>query len=90
LGSVITLAIALGCTGPNGERRPGMPRIFGPGPADYQQQRAQRFDPYADPDMTNDNNMQDARPRAYQLPPAEPSRARWLEPRDFPPKYGTS
>jgi hypothetical protein len=92
LAFTILLALAAGCTGPNGERREGWPRLFGPGPAAYQRERAQRFDPYADTNMTNDNNMQDARPRDYQLPPAEPTRARWLDQQRmvFPPRYGTS
>ncbi|HVC98073.1 MAG TPA: hypothetical protein VND64_30665 [Pirellulales bacterium] len=90
-GFWVLIALAAGCTGPNGERREGWPRLFGPGPADYQRQRAQRFDPYADPNMSNDNNMQDARPRDYQLPPAEPTRDRWQPGRwVFPPRYGTS
>jgi hypothetical protein len=53
------------------------PRLFSPGPASYQRQQAQRFDPYPDNDMGP--AMADVRPPDFQEPPPEPTRARWLK-----------
>jgi len=47
-----------------------------PGPAAYQQQRAQRFDPYAEKEVGPE--IVGARPREFDKPVAEPARARWL------------
>jgi len=51
------------------------PRWLEPGPACYQQQKAVRFDPYADNDVGP--ALVGARPRDYDKPLAEPARARW-------------
>jgi hypothetical protein len=51
------------------------PSLEHPRSADIQQKRAVRYDPYAEPDVAP--GMSDTRPREYQSPPAEPTRARW-------------
>jgi hypothetical protein len=56
-----------------------------PGPVDYQQQKAQRFDPYAEPGIAP--FADGTRPRDYQNPVAEPSRARW-DPRTWVRRFG--
>lgn len=62
------LALAAGgCVSP--------PRWLHPGPAPYQQRKAERFDPYADNDIGP--TIAGARPRDYDKPLAEPNRARW-------------
>ena len=52
------------------------PNWLHPGTAQAQQARALRYDPYPEnesgPPMTGD------RPREYETPPPEPSRARWF------------
>lgn len=65
-------AVLLGCTGTGG------PSWFRPGPAQYQQRKAERFDPYAQPDIGPD--VTGARPREYDRPTAEPARSRWTIP----------
>jgi hypothetical protein len=46
-----------------------------PGPAREQQGRALRYDPY--PENESGPPMAGVRPREYETPPPEPSRARW-------------
>ncbi len=59
-------------------------QIFRPGPAQYQQQRAVKFDPYDEQIVgTRDNS---SRPRDYYQPNAEPTRGRWRE--WGAPRYG--
>jgi hypothetical protein len=53
------------------------PRLFHPGSAAYQQQKAVRFDPYVDNDIGP--AVVGARPRDYDKPPAEPVRAHWVK-----------
>jgi hypothetical protein len=53
-----------------------MPRLFGPGPLDYQRHSAVLHDPYPDPDVAP--QVDGGRPREYQRPPPEPVRNRWL------------
>lgn len=62
----------------------GRPQWFNPGPASYQQQRAQRFDPYPDNDIGPP--VIGARPPDYTRPPAETTRARWNQ--WGAPRYG--
>jgi hypothetical protein len=50
-------------------------QIFRPGPAQYQQQRAVKFDPYQEQEVGTPDNS--SRPRDYYLPNAEPTRGRW-------------
>jgi hypothetical protein len=49
------------------------PQIFHPGPARYQQDQAQLYDPYPEPEGGGD--MSGARPRQYLNPPPESTRA---------------
>lgn len=44
-------------------------------PTAYQQQRAQRFDPY--PENDSMQPMEGSRPREFDRPLSEPERARW-------------
>jgi predicted small lipoprotein YifL len=75
LGRWVVAAVLLaGLAGCGMER----PRLFHPGPAAYQQKKAERFDPYADNDIGPE--VVGARPRDYQKPIPEPSRARWTIP----------
>lgn len=51
------------------------PYIFHPGTEAYQQARAQRFDPYADPQIGPDNiNIDGIRPRGFVQPASEVKR----------------
>ncbi len=72
----LILAVALvGVAGCTGLRGPSWSR---PGPAAYQQRVAERFDPFAQPDVAPE--VVGARPRESQRPLAEPARARWPVP----------
>jgi hypothetical protein len=62
----------------------GRPDWFNPGPAKYQQQRAQRFDPYPDNDIGPP--VIGGRPPEFSRPPAETTRARWNQ--WGAPRYG--
>ncbi len=53
----------------------GGPQWLHPGSAKCQQNRALRYDPY--PENEPGPTMVGVRPREYQMPPPEPSRARW-------------
>ncbi len=72
--SILSLAVVLfaaaGCNSNGGTN------LFCPGPAAYQQRRAERFDPYAERETGPE--IVGARPREYERPVAEPARARWL------------
>jgi len=72
----VLLGTACGCA----QDRPdfGWPRFFGPGPADRQQQRAVRFDPY--PQDNGGPALTGVRPREYEKPIPEIDRARWQQP----------
>jgi hypothetical protein len=52
------------------------PSLFHPGVAQAQQNRALRYDPY--PENESGPTMVGVRPRDYQKPPSEASRARWF------------
>lgn len=67
--TLIALALA-GC------RSVSPPDWAHPGPAGYQQSMAERYDPY--PENETGPQIVGARPREYQKPPPETSRARWL------------
>lgn len=54
------------------------PNICHPGSADVQQRRAQRFDPFPEPDTGPE--MVGARPREFQIPESEVDRARRTRP----------
>jgi hypothetical protein len=51
------------------------PAIFNPGSLEYQRARANRYDPFPDPDAGPD--IPGTRPREFANPPPEASRARW-------------
>jgi len=70
---VVLLLTAGACQSP--------PRLFHPGTAEQQQQRATRFDPYAENDIAP--AIAGARPREYDKPLAEPARARWEKRNSF-------
>lgn len=67
---VVMAGVAGGCSSS------GRTNLFAPGPAPYQQRQAERFDPYAEKESGPE--VVGARPREYQKPPSEPSRARWM------------
>jgi len=69
LAAVVAVGAA-GCTSVS------TPNWLHPGPAPHQQSRAERFDPY--PQNESGPEIVGARPREYQKPPPEVSRARWL------------
>lgn len=64
----ILALLASGCAGM------GRPNWLHPGPAAYQQKRAERFDPYPEPDVAPE--VVGGRPREFQKPAPEPERAR--------------
>jgi len=69
-GLVLLLLLgACGCTSMD------RPHWFQPGTARSQQTKALRYDPY--PENEPGPTMVGARPREYQKPPPECSRARW-------------
>lgn len=69
LASILALSASVGCSSVDG------PRWFGPGTAGQQRAEAARFDPY--PENDTGPAVVGGRPRDYQNPVAEPSRARW-------------
>lgn len=75
----VALAAAGGCRGTR------LPNWCYPGPADYQQNAAQRFDPYPENDVGPP--VDGGRPMQYETPVAEPSRARW-NPRTWVSRFG--
>ena len=52
-------------------------QVFRPGPAQYQQQQAVRFDPYSEQETYTGPRDSSARPRDYIKPNPEPTRGRW-------------
>lgn len=64
----------LGCASPE-KRRTSMPDLGHPGSACTQEKRALRYYPYPEPNVGP--GMVETRPREYEQPPAEASRARW-------------
>ncbi len=69
LAAVLLLLALFGCQSTAG------PDWTHPGSAPKQQTRALRYDPF--PENEPGPPMTGVRPREYQRPPAEPSRARW-------------
>ncbi|NQT15499.1 MAG: membrane or secreted protein [Planctomycetes bacterium] len=74
--SCFSLLAAILVMGSVGCKSVSPPDWFHPGPAASQQSRAERYDPY--PENEPGPTIVGARPREYQKPPAEPSRARWV------------
>jgi hypothetical protein len=70
LGAVLFMLAGL-----SGCKHTAGPCWLHPGPAPAQQSRALRYDPY--PENEPGPAMVGVRPREYQKPPPEPSRARW-------------
>lgn len=68
---LLSAAIAATQTGCNLEP----PAIFSPGDINYQRARANRYDPFPDPNAGP--AIPEARPREFSNPPPEASRARW-------------
>lgn len=69
LWTVFALAMAVaGCRGTH------LPELFGPGPAPYQREVAEQFDPYPEPDIGPDPGG--TRPPDFRRPVSEPARAR--------------
>jgi hypothetical protein len=79
---LVGVAVAAGSAGCRGLAPPNW---FHPGPAEYQQSQAQRFDPYPESDVAP--RIVGARPLEYEnpraevlrvQPPLDPLRPRWL------------
>lgn len=73
-----TLLLAVGLlllTAMSGCKSTAGPSWLHPGSAPMQQARALRYDPY--PENEPSPGMAGVRPREYEKPPPEPSRARW-------------
>ncbi len=68
---VALVAFATGCANPAFS----MPNWTNPGPAAYQQRRANRWDIFPESQMGGD--MDGARPRSFAESNPEPTRARW-------------
>lgn len=78
--TILVLA-ALAFAGCRNNREFGSPQLFGPGSADYQQHRAQQFDPYPDTDIGP--SVEGGRPDGYSAPAPEAVRGhtnRWSMP----------
>ena len=65
----LVLVVCAGCQDVAG------PNLYHPGTAAAQRTQALRYDPY--PENVPSSNMAGVRPREYEIPPPEPSRARW-------------
>jgi len=64
------------------------PSIANPGNAAVQQKRALRYDPY--PSTEGGADMAGTRPRGYEIPPAEPTQARWTKSPNNATRWGTT
>ena len=69
--ALLTLTALGGCKGTAG------PCWLHPGSAQEQRARALRYDPY--PENEPGPSMAGVRPREFEKPPPEPSRARWQD-----------
>jgi len=68
-------------TGISGCKSVAPPNWFHTGPAEYQQRRAEQFDPY--PENEPGPEITGGRPREYEKPIPEVDRARWPSPTEF-------
>lgn len=66
---LLVLCLIAGC------QSTAKPSLAHPRSADIQQKRAERYDPYPEPNVGP--GMGETRPRDYQIPPAETTRSRW-------------
>jgi hypothetical protein len=67
--SAVAILAAAGCASVS------TPRLFETRPTELQQSTAQRFDPF--PENDTGPEVEGGRPREFDKPIAEPSRARW-------------
>lgn len=81
-----TIALLLGTLVAAGCRTTETPQFYTNRNAAEQQAVAQRFDPYPETDVGP--QALGSRPRDYQKPVAEPSRARW-DPRTWVSRWGS-
>lgn len=80
-----TLLAAMGIAAATGCRGQLREKFFPPGPMQYQQEKAQRWDPF--PLEMSHNAQDEVRPREFNRPPAPATRG---QPYEFGmPKYGT-
>jgi hypothetical protein len=77
----LILGIATGC------QTTGKPNLTNPGTESAQQKRALRYDPYPSTDVGG--SMVGTRPREYEVPPAEPTQARWTKSSENAQRWGT-
>ena len=79
---LLVLSVLGGC------KTTAKPSLTEPRGADVQQKRALRYDPY--PDTNAGPAMTGVRPRDYDIPPAETTRARWeRDPATNATRWGT-
>lgn len=71
IASLAPMCVLSGCAAPPFDT----PNWLDPGPAAYQQRRANRWDIY--PETDNVGDMDGARPREFATSNPEPTRARW-------------
>ncbi len=79
------IVLMLGVLGTVGCRTTETPQFYTTRDSQQQQAAAQRFDPYPETDVAPE--ALGSRPRDYQKPVAEPSRARW-DPRTWISRWG--
>ena len=86
---LLLLGVIAGCHSKAGEPTMAMPSLAHPRSADIQQKRALRYDPY--PETKVGPEMVGVRPREYQNPPVEASRAKWHDaPKSQAERWGTT
>jgi hypothetical protein len=74
---IAALCLIFGLAGGlSGCQKMARPNLLQPGSAEEQQRRAIRYDPY--PQAEIGSSAPSVRPRTYDKPIAEPSRARWF------------
>jgi hypothetical protein len=72
-----------------GCRTTALPNLAHPGTTKQQQNRAIRYDPYPTSEEIG-GNIDGLRPREYQVPISEPSRAQWHNSKDNAEKWKTN
>ena len=79
----LTLGVLTGC------QSTAKPNLANPGNATTQQNRALRYDPYPSTDVGG-GSMAGTRPSGYEVPPAEPTQARWTKSTANADRWGTT
>jgi hypothetical protein len=79
----LSLGVLAGC------QSTAKPDLTNPGNAAVQQKRALRYDPYPSTDVGG-GSMAGTRPSGYEIPPAEPTQARWNRSPDNAERWGTT